>query len=443
MDDATCGFVWKRKKKSRGDFCYLGTMKNKGDILLQKWIDGSITHAEERELERLAADDPFLADALAGLRQMPERDHAARVAELKARLRKQDERKGGGMLFYLPRIAAAAAVVAGLFFGLRYFVWNDVQDANVAMTEQPQTSESVTETPSDTTAEFEPQTSKLQNSKTPNQETPNPQNRQLAPAETIVADEPAPAEAGEMAPMAEIQEEKVTTAPPPPPPPMPKKEADSAEKIERSSAIISKELDDANALQTSPAAPRTITGTITDERAEPLIGATVLVKGTQIGTVTDVDGGFQLEIPENAEQLVISYTGFAMQKIPLGDSDTINLSMNEQGTQLSEVVVSGYEKKSRRETRQPEPRGGFKKLRRYIQRNLEYPEAAAEAKIEGEVKVEFQVQPDGTLTDFEVLESLGYGCDAEAIRLLRAGPKWRLFQAPQNRATYTILFELN
>ena len=117
--------------------------------------------------------------------------------------------------------------------------------------------------------------------------------------------------------------------------------------------------------------------------------------------------------------------------------------MNEQGTQLSEVVVSGYEKKSRRETRQPEPRGGFKKLRRYIQRNLEYPEAAAEAKIEGEVKVEFRVQPDGTLTDFEVLESLGYGCDAEAIRLLRAGPKWRLFQAQQNRATYTILFELN
>ncbi len=433
-------------------------MQNKGDILLQKWMDGSITRAEERELERLAADDPFLADALAGLRQMPERDHAARVAELKARLREQNKRKGGGLLFYLPRIAAAAAVVAGLFFGLRYFVWNETQDANVAMNEQPQTSESATETPSDTTAEFEPsepQTStykrqtpnvESQTSKSRTQETPNPQNRQLAPAETIVADEPAPAEAGEMAPMAEIQEEKFTAVPPspsPPPPPMPKKEADSAEKIERSSAIISKELDDANALRTSPTAPRTVTGIITDERAEPLIGATVLVKGTQIGTVTDIDGSFQLEIPENAEQLVISYTGFAMQEIPLGDSDTINLSMNEQGTQLSEVVVSGYEKKSRRETRQPEPRGGFKKLRRYIQRNLEYPEAAAEAKIEGEVKVEFRVQPDGTLTDFEVLESLGYGCDAEAIRLLRAGPKWRLFQAQQNRATYTILFELN
>jgi len=428
------------------------TMKNKGDILLQKWIGGSITHDEERELEQIAADDLFLADALAGLRQMPERDHAAQVAKLKARLREQKKRKVEGLLFDLPRIAAAAAVVAALMIGLRYFVWNETQDANVAMNEQPQTSESATETPSDTTAEFEPSESQTSTYKrqTPNvesqtsesrtQETPNPQTQQLAPAETIVADEPTPAEAGEMAPMAEIREEIVTAAPPPP---MPKKEADSAEKIEPSSAIISKELDDANALQTFPTAPRTVTGIITDERAEPLIGATVLVKGTQIGTVTDIDGSFQLKVPENAEQLVISYTGFAMQEITLGDSDTINLSMNEQGTQLSEVVVSGYEKKSRRETRQPEPRGGFKKLRRYIQRNLEYPEAAAEAKIEGEVKVEFRVQPDGSLTDFEVLESLGYGCDAEAIRLLRAGPKWRLFQAQQNRATYTILFELN
>ena len=159
------------------------TMQNKGDILLQKWIDGSITHAEERELERLAADDPFLADALAGLRQMPERDHAARVAELKARLREQNKRKGGGLLFYLPRIAAAAAVVAGLFFGLRYFVWNEAQDANVAMTEQPQTSESATETPSDTTAEFE--TSEPQTSN-PKRQTPKPhrQTHQLAPTKT-------------------------------------------------------------------------------------------------------------------------------------------------------------------------------------------------------------------------------------------------------------------
>jgi len=413
-------------------------MQNRGDTLLQKWIDGSITHAEERELEQIAADDPFLADALAGLRQMPERDHAARVAKLKARLREQNKRKGGGLLFYLPRIAAAAAVVAGLFFGLRYFVWNETQDANVAMNEQPQTSESATETPSDTTAEFEPQTSKLQNSKTPNQEKPNLQTQQLAPEETIVADEPTPAEAGEMAPMAEIQEEKVTAAPPPP---IPQKEVDSERGYSRSGAVQSLDADDISVPRALTSSSRTISGTITDANDDPLIGATILVKGTQIGTVTNVDGSFQLKVPDNAEQLIVAYTGFAAEEITLGNQDTFNLALTEEGAQLSEVVITD-QAKSRRSARQPEPRGGFKKLRRYIQRNLEYPEAAVDAKIEGEVKVEFQVQPDGTLTDFDILESLGYGCDAEAIRLLREGPKWRLFQAKQHRATYTILFEL-
>ncbi|RMF28769.1 MAG: SusC/RagA family TonB-linked outer membrane protein, partial [Bacteroidetes bacterium] len=87
---------------------------------------------------------------------------------------------------------------------------------------------------------------------------------------------------------------------------------------------------------------RTITGTVTDaETGEPMIGANILVKGTSFGTITDLDGSYSLEVPENAEALVFSYTGYASQEIPLGASNVINVALTP-GSVLEEVMVIGY-----------------------------------------------------------------------------------------------------
>lgn len=61
---------------------------------------------------------------------------------------------------------------------------------------------------------------------------------------------------------------------------------------------------------------------------------------------------------------------------------------------------------------------------KYIDENLVYPTEAKEANIEGSVKLIFTVNVDSTVTDFIVLQGLGYGCDEEAIRLVKEGPKW-------------------
>ena len=87
---------------------------------------------------------------------------------------------------------------------------------------------------------------------------------------------------------------------------------------------------------------RTITGTVTDADAEPLIGATVLAKGSTTGTTTDIDGKFELEVPEEFTTLIISYTGFLSQEIELGASDVIDVVLKSSATQLDEVVVVGY-----------------------------------------------------------------------------------------------------
>ena len=90
----------------------------------------------------------------------------------------------------------------------------------------------------------------------------------------------------------------------------------------------------------STIAQRTITGTITDNANDALIGASVLIKGTTIGTVTDFDGAFSLNVPEGEQILVISYTGFATQEVKTGASNVMNLVLSE-GLELSEVVVTG------------------------------------------------------------------------------------------------------
>jgi len=95
-------------------------------------------------------------------------------------------------------------------------------------------------------------------------------------------------------------------------------------------------------------AQRTVSGVITDSDGETLIGANVIVKGTTIGTVTDFDGRYELEVPEDATTLVVSYTGFESQDLELGVSNVMDVSMSE-GIYLEEAVVTalGIERNSR------------------------------------------------------------------------------------------------
>ncbi|MFK7936913.1 MAG: carboxypeptidase-like regulatory domain-containing protein, partial [Saprospiraceae bacterium] len=86
-------------------------------------------------------------------------------------------------------------------------------------------------------------------------------------------------------------------------------------------------------------AQRTISGTITDDAGEALIGASVLVKGTTTGTVTDFDGNYELTIPDGTTTLTASYTGYSTQDIELSASNVVNITMSE-GVTLQTAVVT-------------------------------------------------------------------------------------------------------
>ena len=85
-----------------------------------------------------------------------------------------------------------------------------------------------------------------------------------------------------------------------------------------------------------------IRGNITDSSGESLIGVTVQVQGTTIGTVTDVDGNYTIPSISTNAVLEVSYVGMNPQVIPINGRTVINIVMQEDTELLEEVVVVGY-----------------------------------------------------------------------------------------------------
>ena len=89
-------------------------------------------------------------------------------------------------------------------------------------------------------------------------------------------------------------------------------------------------------------AQRKITGTVTDDKDAPLVGASVAVKGTRVITTTDAVGNFTITVPTNGTTLVISYVGMLNREIPIGSSDVIRAALTPTANSMADVVVVGY-----------------------------------------------------------------------------------------------------
>lgn len=88
---------------------------------------------------------------------------------------------------------------------------------------------------------------------------------------------------------------------------------------------------------------RPLSGTITDEDGEPMIGASVVVPGSPFGTVTNVNGNFEFYIPRGCHEVTISYVGMNDQKVKVAGKENVKIVMSENKTVLGEVVVTGYQ----------------------------------------------------------------------------------------------------
>lgn len=92
---------------------------------------------------------------------------------------------------------------------------------------------------------------------------------------------------------------------------------------------------------------REIKGTVIDETNTPLLGVTILVKGTTTGTSTDFDGNYTIKVKDPNAVLVFSYVGFETLEVPVNDKTTINVTLKESAAELDEVVLVSFGKQKK------------------------------------------------------------------------------------------------
>ena len=105
----------------------------------------------------------------------------------------------------------------------------------------------------------------------------------------------------------------------------------------------------ASSNQISQQTERTISGVVSDENGEPVIGATVVVEGTSTGTTTDIDGNFSLRISSNVKTLLISYVGMIPVELAIDNNSQYNVVMNTDAVLMDDLVVVGYGTRSKRD----------------------------------------------------------------------------------------------
>lgn len=93
---------------------------------------------------------------------------------------------------------------------------------------------------------------------------------------------------------------------------------------------------------------RTIKGIVLDEQNEPVIGATVVLKGdASVGTITDYDGNFTLNVPGNVRSVVVSYVGMEVQEVSIQGKNNVVVVLKDNALQIEDVVVIGYGKQKK------------------------------------------------------------------------------------------------
>ncbi|CAH1002225.1 Vitamin B12 transporter BtuB [Neolewinella maritima] len=104
----------------------------------------------------------------------------------------------------------------------------------------------------------------------------------------------------------------------------------------------------------SLSAQRTLTGTVSDDTGEPLPGAYITVKGSSLGTTTDIDGTYSISVPQAANTIVFSFLGFGTVEVQIGESDQIDAILSA-GTVLDEIVLIGSRSAGRTKLTTPVP----------------------------------------------------------------------------------------
>lgn len=415
---------------------------------IAKYHKGTLTSAERHALEKKALSDPFLADALEGAGQISPDDLARDVADLQRKI------KGGGQrpLFTPLRIAAGVVVIVAAGWMTLYLV----RTSDPALLSENQLKQELIEAAKDSSAQAageekqqaqaekdeqkeEPKSDRLlslnqakKEKKADDKSTAGPTEKETKPAEIVFEESIVAADVVEEAREDVRDSVAAPSVATPAPVTQPPLQALSAGEAQRRTAEETQDRRARAAKMKSTLsddfASTTITGKVTlAEDGLALPGVNVRVKGSSKGTVTDLKGNYIVDAGAAKPTLVFSFIGLQTKEVSSA-GDTLDVALAEDISQLSEVVVTGKKTPVDLDgdpiVKLAEPVGGYRAYDKYLDGGLRYPQQAIENNVKGRVTIQFTVGIDGSLDEFTVMKSLGFGCDEEVIRLVQEGPPW-------------------
>jgi TonB family protein len=170
-----------------------------------------------------------------------------------------------------------------------------------------------------------------------------------------------------------------------------------------------------------------------------MANVSVVVSGTTIGTKTDKDGQFTLEIPAGNTELVFSCIGYNTVKQTIIKNEKLIVKMKEtdykisfgtenefvdEPTEAPKIKMEANTYVMAIEEKMPSFKGGTKAILEYLRTNLKYPDNEKAKGIHGEVLVSFSVNTNGKISDVKVEKGVSENLDKEALRLVKNMPDW-------------------
>lgn len=427
---------------------------------IANYLTGKLSQAEMHALERKALNDPFLAEALEGAGLIQPEDFATDLNAIRQQLASKTRRKDSGFLNpgWPLRIAAGLLLLAVTTYLIFLLAENsaatddtlalkkDTKHESPTTAESPLPEKAVNGDVSESAKSEEKSQAERKALINPSAPVTDQQSvaaadhrgqelgagQELAEEMTIAEAPPAETQKTESA---EVETEVVSQAPVSgyADVAQPQEEGEEKTTDERYSVHSRAATSVPAAQSVAPTSfarkqgSKIVTGKVVDDDGAPIPGVNVVIKETNISTVTDIEGNYTITLPDPKSRLIFSFIGFTEHEVPIEDIDVVDVRMSSDIAQLSEVVVEGDSEGKKLEGVTwdlARPAGGHKAYYAYLEQNLVYPQEAIANKIEGKVTVRFSVEPTGLLSDFRVVKSLGYGCDEEVIRLIKEGPRW-------------------
>lgn len=403
---------------------------------LLDYIRGLRKGKEAHRLEKESMQDPFLADAMDGYNQV-EGNHEQRIEKLRMQVSAHSAKKKST---YAITWSIAACLIIG--FGISsYFLFLKKSMTDEVFIAEESVSTKLAEPaapltpaiPATPTVPATPQkeialaTTKVKTDSTPISEiTARQADKKDMIAEIQTTSQPQGAPVAAVPMMEEVSEETAALQEVVATIDTFESESDKKMKLAKVATILPQN--------------NMIKGRVTDGKGEPLIGASVTYKGTNIGTITNMNGEFSLVKKDDKKRLTAEYIGYDPVEIQVDTSRTMLIAMNENKQALNEVVVVGYgAKKNKKSTTlgsdakvkeqtekeiTPQPVIGKRSYQKYLKEHLVRPTDEKCAQVKGKVVLTFLINKEGRPFYIKVKESLCESADKEAIRLIQEGPDW-------------------